>query len=93
MLPNEELKAFIPTTDAEKAKFFYKDLLGLKLMSEDDYALEFDANGTSLRVTGVQQFKRQRLIFRLERRRGFMSRMGMSFLLPNCKSPVFARLL
>lgn len=53
MLINKKLKAFIPTTDPVKAKHFYKDILDLKLLSEDDYALEFDANGTVLRVTTV----------------------------------------
>ena len=53
MLADKKLKAFVPTTDPAKAKHFYKDLLGLKLLSEDNYALEFDANGTLLRVTTV----------------------------------------
>jgi predicted enzyme related to lactoylglutathione lyase len=55
MLSNENLKAFAPTTKPKKAKFFYNDTLGLKLLSEDNYALEFDANGTLLRVTIVPQ--------------------------------------
>ena len=55
MLANKKLKAFIPTTDPEKAKHFYKDILGLKLLSEDNFALEFDANGTLLRVTAVRE--------------------------------------
>ena len=55
MLANKKLKAFAPTINAEKAKHFYKDILGLKLLSEDNYALEFDANGTLLRVTIVTE--------------------------------------
>ena len=57
MLADKKLKAFVPTTDPQKAKHFYKDLLGLKLLSEDKYALEFDANGTLLRVTTVRELK------------------------------------
>ena len=53
MLSDKNLKAFAPTTKPNEAKSFYRDTLGLKLLSEDDYALEFDANGTSLRVTIV----------------------------------------
>jgi catechol 2,3-dioxygenase-like lactoylglutathione lyase family enzyme len=53
MLSTENLKAFVPTTKRQKAKSFYRDILGLKLLSEDNYALEFDANGTLLRVTIV----------------------------------------
>jgi catechol-2,3-dioxygenase len=57
MLANKKLKAFVPTMKPGKARSFYKDILGLKLLSEDNYALEFDANGTLLRVTIVQDFK------------------------------------
>lgn len=59
MLSNKKLKAFVSTTNADKAKSFYYDILGLKLLSEDNYALEFDANGTSLRVSIVQELKPQ----------------------------------
>ena len=59
MLSDKKLRAFVPTTKPEKAKSFYKDTLGLKLVSEDDYALEFDANGTLLRVTTVQNLQPQ----------------------------------
>ena len=55
MLANKKLKAFIPTTDPAKAKQFYQEVLGLKLLSEDNFALEFDANGTLLRVTTVRE--------------------------------------
>ena len=43
MLANKELKAFVPTIQPDKAKSFYRDILGLKLLSEDD-GMEFDAN-------------------------------------------------
>lgn len=57
MLADKKLKAFVPTVMPHKAKSFYKDILGLALLSEDDYALEFDANGTLLRVTIVPELK------------------------------------
>jgi predicted enzyme related to lactoylglutathione lyase len=60
MLSNKKLRAFVPTTKPDKAKSFYKDVLGLKLLSEDNYALEFDANGTLLRVTTVQDLQPQK---------------------------------
>ena len=59
MLADKELKAFVPTVKPNEAKSFYKDILGLRLLSEDNYALEFDANGTLLRVTIVQDFRPQ----------------------------------
>lgn len=59
MLADKKLKAFVPTIFAEKAKSFYKDILGLELLSEDNYALEFNSNGILLRVTVVEKFQPQ----------------------------------
>ena len=59
MFGDKKLKAFVPTVKPAEAKSFYKDILGLKLLSEDNYALEFDANGTLLRLTIVHEFKPQ----------------------------------
>jgi catechol 2,3-dioxygenase-like lactoylglutathione lyase family enzyme len=55
MLSHQKLKSFIPTVNPAKAKEFYMNTLGLKLLSEDNYALEFDANGTLLRITTVPE--------------------------------------
>lgn len=54
MLADKKLKAFVPTIMPDKAKSFYSDILGLTLLSQDNYALEYDANGTLLRVITVQ---------------------------------------
>src|SRR5450755_3072407 len=59
MLAAQELKAFVPTIMPDKAKLFYRDILGLRLLSEDSYAMEFDANGTRLRVIIVPELKPQ----------------------------------
>jgi len=59
MLANKELKAFVPTVMPGKAKSFYSEILGLKLLSEDNYALEFEANGILLRVIIVPELKPQ----------------------------------
>ncbi|MDB5017568.1 MAG: Glyoxalase/bleomycin resistance protein/dioxygenase [Mucilaginibacter sp.] len=56
ILGSQQLKAFVPTIKPSEAKLFYRDILGLKLLSEDNYALEFDANGTLFRVITVQEF-------------------------------------
>jgi catechol 2,3-dioxygenase-like lactoylglutathione lyase family enzyme len=52
---NSKLIAFAGTTNMAAAKAFYADKLGLKLVSEDGFALVFDVNGTTLRVTAVQK--------------------------------------
>jgi len=59
MLSDKKLKAFIPTINPQKAKRFYMDILGLTLLSEDNYALEFNANGTLLRITTVEKLNPQ----------------------------------
>ncbi len=41
---------FVVTSQPEKAKAFYGDVLGFRLMSDDNFALVFDANGTMIRV-------------------------------------------
>jgi catechol 2,3-dioxygenase-like lactoylglutathione lyase family enzyme len=59
MLFDKELKAYIPTTKPKEAKAFYKDLLGLMLLSEDENALEFRASGILLRLMIVQELEPQ----------------------------------
>ena len=51
MLATSPIVAFVTTTDPSRAKAFYRDVLGLLLISEDEYALVFDAHGTMLRVS------------------------------------------
>jgi catechol 2,3-dioxygenase-like lactoylglutathione lyase family enzyme len=50
-----KLIAFVPTRDPIRAKAFYRDSLGLELVSEDQFALVFDVAGTMLRVARVQE--------------------------------------
>src|SRR5437773_1305562 len=50
-----DIVAFVATKDPVRAKAFYRDMLGLVLQAEDDFALVFDAHGTMLRVTSVQE--------------------------------------
>jgi catechol 2,3-dioxygenase-like lactoylglutathione lyase family enzyme len=54
-LGSHEIIAFVATNDPHRAKAFYRDTLGLSLVSEDPFALVFDAHGTMLRVTTVPQ--------------------------------------
>lgn len=51
-----DLIAFVTITDVERAKKFYRDALGLRLVSEQlPFALEFDANGVMLRLAIAKQ--------------------------------------
>jgi catechol 2,3-dioxygenase-like lactoylglutathione lyase family enzyme len=49
-LGSAKLVAFVTVSNATRARAFYRDVLGLRLVSEDNFALVFDANGTMLRV-------------------------------------------
>jgi catechol 2,3-dioxygenase-like lactoylglutathione lyase family enzyme len=53
MLGTEKIIAFVATCDPKRAKAFYRETLGLRLISEDGFALVFDAVGTMLRVSVV----------------------------------------
>src|SRR5664279_4124681 len=59
MLASEKIIGFVPITDAARAKSFYAEKLGLKFVSEDSFAVAFDANGIMLRLTMVQKFAPQ----------------------------------
>ncbi len=52
-LGSQDIVAFVATRDTNRAKAFYGDILGLRFVSEDRFAVVFDANGTMLRVTAV----------------------------------------
>ena len=47
---------FVVTTNPEKAKAFYGGVLGFREISDDDFAIVFDANGTVIRVSKAQTF-------------------------------------
>jgi catechol 2,3-dioxygenase-like lactoylglutathione lyase family enzyme len=53
MLGSINIVAFVPTRDAGKARAFYEDVLGLRFVGDDGFALVFDANGIMLRVATV----------------------------------------
>ena len=53
MLNQSRLVCFVATADADRARAFYQDTLGLTLVEDGGYALVFDANGTQLRVQRV----------------------------------------
>ncbi|HET6252819.1 MAG TPA: VOC family protein [Puia sp.] len=53
MLGNQSIMAFVPTVDAGRARPFYEQMLGLKVVGEDPYGVMFDANGVLLRMSVV----------------------------------------
>jgi len=55
MLSKSKVISFVATQDAAKARAFYEQSLGLKFIEDGPFALEFDANGTMLRIQKVQE--------------------------------------
>ena len=52
-----DIVAFVPTTNPARSRAFFETTLGLRLVSEDLFALVFDAHGTSVRVANVSSVK------------------------------------
>ena len=57
MLKDADIITFVPTRDPAKARVFYEQTLGLQFLSEDQFALLFDAHGRMLRVVNVSSMK------------------------------------
>jgi catechol 2,3-dioxygenase-like lactoylglutathione lyase family enzyme len=56
MLTNNSVIAFVPTSDAARARDFYEQKLGLRFVSDDSFAIVMDCNGTMLRIARVGNF-------------------------------------
>jgi catechol 2,3-dioxygenase-like lactoylglutathione lyase family enzyme len=56
MIAHNPLIAFIPTKDAAHARSFYEEKLGLRFVSDDNFAIVMEANGTMVRVVRVGEF-------------------------------------
>ena len=55
LLGSHNIVAFVATRDPARARVFYRDTLGLRFVGEDPFAVTFDANGTTLRVSAVRE--------------------------------------
>ena len=55
MLNQSKVVAFVATSRPDEAKSFYQETLGLRLLTDDAFAIVFDANGVMLRVQKVQE--------------------------------------
>lgn len=59
MLGKNSVVAFVATTQASVARSFYEGALGLRVLSDDPFALVCDANGTTLRIQKVDSLRPQ----------------------------------
>jgi catechol 2,3-dioxygenase-like lactoylglutathione lyase family enzyme len=54
MLGNATITAFVATAHPAKATQFYQATLGLRLVSDDQFAIAFDSAGIELRIQKVE---------------------------------------
>jgi catechol 2,3-dioxygenase-like lactoylglutathione lyase family enzyme len=54
MLHASKLMAFLRTADSRRARHFYQNVLGLEFVADEPFALVFDSNGVTVRVTKVE---------------------------------------
>lgn len=55
MLTNAPVAAFVATSDPERSRDFYENVLGLEFLRDEPYATVFSASGTTLRIQKVQE--------------------------------------
>jgi catechol 2,3-dioxygenase-like lactoylglutathione lyase family enzyme len=53
------LIAFLATANPTRSRAFFEDLLQLRLVSDEPFALVFDCNGTTLRIQKVESVQPQ----------------------------------
>lgn len=56
MLSQSEVMGFIPTKNAAQARAFYEGKLGLRFISDDDFALVVESGATVIRIAKVEDF-------------------------------------
>jgi catechol 2,3-dioxygenase-like lactoylglutathione lyase family enzyme len=56
MTPDSKIIGFIPTRDADRALNFYRDLLGLRFLSDDPFAIVLESNGIMVRLVRIEEF-------------------------------------
>jgi len=54
---NSKIISFVATRNPANARKFYEETLGLAFISEDTFAIVFDAKGTMLRVQKVPELR------------------------------------
>jgi catechol 2,3-dioxygenase-like lactoylglutathione lyase family enzyme len=57
MLADHPAVAFLATRDEGRARPFYEGTLGLRLVSDEPWAMVFEAGGTTLRIQKLDEFE------------------------------------
>jgi catechol 2,3-dioxygenase-like lactoylglutathione lyase family enzyme len=56
MLNSAQIIAFVPITDSKQSRPFYEEVLGLRFVSDDPFALVMNANGVMVRLAKAGKF-------------------------------------
>jgi predicted enzyme related to lactoylglutathione lyase len=56
MLSGNSIVAFVPTKDSARARAFYEDVLGLRFLSEDGFAVVMKAKDNKIRIVKMKDF-------------------------------------
>ncbi len=56
MLADNDVMGFIPTKDSAQARAFYEGTLGLRFVSEDNFALVVESGATVIRIVKIPDF-------------------------------------
>lgn len=59
MLTGHDVISLVPIRDAEAARAFYEETLGLRFIADDGFAVVFEVNGRFLRLTRVPELTPQ----------------------------------
>ena len=57
MLAGCAFTSFALTSRSDEARAFYREVLGLALLHEDDFGMEFEAAGARLRLSKIESFE------------------------------------
>jgi catechol 2,3-dioxygenase-like lactoylglutathione lyase family enzyme len=56
MTPDSKIIGFIPVSDGVRALDFYQNLLGLRFLSHDAFAIVLESNGNIIRLVRIEEF-------------------------------------
>ena len=85
-LRQQAIGGFVATAQPDRARAFYSEVLGLRLVTEHSFALVFESGGTTVRVQKVRELKPQEftvlgwIVDDIEAEVDELTRRGVSFL-------------
>jgi predicted enzyme related to lactoylglutathione lyase len=56
MLSDNSIMAFVPTKDPARARAFYENVLGLRFLSDDGFAVVMQAKNNKIRIVKMKDF-------------------------------------